>query len=81
MAYAKNNIELTENIRYICDLIEKADGVSISYLQRRMGIGYVKAGNIVFALEDLGVIEGINENPVRKVLKNRFNKLKALLNE
>lgn len=62
-------------------MIEKAGGVSISYLQRRLGIGYVKAGNMVFALEDLGVIEDANGKPVRNLLKNRFNKLKALLDE
>ena len=43
-------------------------GASVSYLQRRLSIGYARAARIVDQMEDKGYIAASNGSKLRKVL-------------
>jgi S-DNA-T family DNA segregation ATPase FtsK/SpoIIIE len=43
-------------------------GASVSYLQRRLSIGYSRAARIIDQMEDKGYIAGATGSKVRKVL-------------
>lgn len=66
------------NIRNDDDLIKEAmriaitsDSVSISMLQRKLGLGYPKAGKVVDMLEKKGYVSAAVDNKARKVLMTR----------
>ena len=51
--------------------------VSISILQRRLGIGYSRAGKIIDELESRGYISEVNDEHKREILmtKDEFEKV------
>ena len=51
--------------------------VSISILQRRLGVGYPRAGKIIDELESRGYISGVNDEHKREILmtKDEFEKV------
>lgn len=48
----------------------QGNNVSISLLQRRLGVGYPKAGKIIDALEAKGYISSVGDNNKRRILMN-----------
>ena len=51
--------------------------VSISILQRRIGVSYSRAGKIIDELESRGYISGVNDEHKREILmtKDEFEKV------
>jgi S-DNA-T family DNA segregation ATPase FtsK/SpoIIIE len=49
-------------------LVMQNGGASVSYLQRRLSIGYSRAARIIDQMEDKGYIAGATGSKVRKVL-------------
>jgi DNA segregation ATPase FtsK/SpoIIIE-like protein len=57
-------------------IVIECDHVSVSLLQRRLGIGYAKAARLIGQLEYLGAIESNGSPNPRKILIKSFDELK-----
>lgn len=57
-----------EMLRVAVDTVVQQGSASVSLLQRRLGIGYARAGRLVDSLERLGVISGHEGSKPRTVL-------------
>ena len=62
------NDELLREAAYIVIDNQQA---SVSLLQRKLRVGYSRAGRLVDELESLGIISGHNGSKPREVLKDR----------
>jgi S-DNA-T family DNA segregation ATPase FtsK/SpoIIIE len=60
-------------------LVFRHQVASVSLLQRRLGVGYARAGRIVDQLESIGMIEPFQGSKSRKVLIEREEELNAIL--
>lgn len=60
-------------------LVFRHQVASVSLLQRRLGLGYARAGRIIDQLEDAGVVESFQGSKSRKVLIERQEELDAIL--
>ena len=65
------------------DLITLADIASTTAIQRKLGVGYARAGRIMDQLEELGFVSAAEGNKPRKVLVSRaqYLEMKAAGNE
>lgn len=52
------------------NLVTDDNNTSISYVQRKLEIGYTRASSIVELLEINGIINAPNKNGIRTVIKN-----------
>ncbi len=77
--YLAENEAIKESVLYLCRLIMATNSVSISMFQRRMGVGYNKAGKIVEGLEDIGIITPFDGVHARKLIYEQLWKLKPFL--
>ena len=77
--YLTENEAIKENITYLCKLIMATNSASISMLQRRMEIGYHKAGEIIVGLEEIGVVTPFDGANARKIIYEQLWKLKPYL--
>lgn len=59
-----------EMLRQAADLVRSEGTASISLLQRRLTLGYAKAGRLMDALEDHGVVGPLEGSAPREVLFN-----------
>ena len=50
-------------------LASSSDKASISYLQRRLKIGYNRAARMIEKMEELNIVTAIQKNGTRNVLK------------
>ena len=73
------NEGIRESITYICKLLIKTENASISMIQRRMKVGYCKAGEIIEGLEKMGVVTPFDGLYARKIIYGRLWKLKPFL--
>ena len=78
-AYLEENDAIKESITYICKLIIATHSASISMIQRRMEMGYNKAGEIIAGLEEIGVITPFDGANARKIIYGQLWKLKPYL--
>jgi S-DNA-T family DNA segregation ATPase FtsK/SpoIIIE len=60
-------------------LVFRHQVASVSLLQRRLGLGYARAGRIIDQLENAGVVESFQGSKSRKVLIERQEELDAIL--
>ena len=60
--------ELDELYEYAKEIILSEQKTSISYLQRRLKIGYNKAANIIEQMEKMGVLSPVNAKGQREIL-------------
>jgi S-DNA-T family DNA segregation ATPase FtsK/SpoIIIE len=60
-------------------LVFRHQVASVSLLQRRLGLGYARAGRIIDQLEDAGVVESFQGSKSRKVLIERQEQLDEIL--
>ena len=51
-------------------IVVESDKASISYLQRRLKIGYNRAARIIEKMEEMGIVTSIQKNGTRNVIKN-----------
>lgn len=75
--YLAQNESVKKSILDICNLILAANSVSISLIQRKLMIGYHKAGIIVDMLEELDAITPFNDMCARKVKAERLLKIRS----
>ena len=57
-----------ENIRKALEIILRENKASISYLQRRMGIGYNKAAKIIEELENRGIVSQAKDSGEKRTI-------------
>ena len=57
-----------ENIRKALEIILRENKASISYLQRRMGIGYNKAAKIIEELENRGIVSKAKDSGEKRTI-------------
>ena len=74
-----DNKDAAENIAYICKLIINNQSVSISMLQRRLEIGFNKAGKIIDGLEEIGVASPWNGVFARRINYEQILRLKSYI--
>ena len=74
-----DNKDVAENIVYICNLLIRNQSASISMLQRRLDIGYNKAGKIIDGLEEIRVVSPFNHAYARKINYEQILKLKSFI--
>ena len=60
--------ELDELYEEAKEIILSEQKTSISYLQRRLKIGYNKAANIIEQMEKMGVLSSVNAKGQREIL-------------
>jgi S-DNA-T family DNA segregation ATPase FtsK/SpoIIIE len=60
-------------------LVFRHQVASVSLLQRRLGLGYARAGRIVDQLESAGIVESFQGSKSRKVLIEREEELEAII--
>lgn len=77
--YLAENEGIKENITYLCKLIMATNSASISMIQRRMQIGYNKAGVIIEGFEEMGVITPFDGVYARGIIYGQLWKLKRFL--
>ena len=58
--FLKGNEELGKDLKQACALTEENGNGSMSYLQRRMSIGYVYAGSIIEGFINFGILKSTN---------------------
>ena len=77
--YFAENEAIKESITYLCKLFMATNSASISMIQRRMEIGYNKAGEIIEGFEEIGAITPFNGTSARKIIYGQLWKLKPFL--
>lgn len=75
----EDNEELKPNLESLFTLVGQSGGASISLFQRRLSIGYCKAGVLIDGLEKIGVITGFDGAKARKIIQDNFNAFKEYL--
>jgi S-DNA-T family DNA segregation ATPase FtsK/SpoIIIE len=60
-------------------LVFRHQVASVSLLQRRLGIGYARAGRLVDQLEAAGIVEPFQGSKSRKVLIEREEELDEII--
>lgn len=63
----------------VLNILEETNSASISLIQRRLSVGYNKAGRMLDALEKMGVVTEFNGACARKIKIARLQKIKELL--
>lgn len=77
--YLAENEAIKESVTYLCKLIMATNSASISMIQRRMEMGYNKAGEIIEGLEEIGVVTPFDGANARKLVYGQLWKLKPFL--
>ena len=75
---ASENFESTDKLfDEAVKIILEEDSASISLLQRKMKIGYARAGRIIDEMEEMGIVSGYEGSKPRKILvgKDYFNNM------
>jgi S-DNA-T family DNA segregation ATPase FtsK/SpoIIIE len=62
-------------------LVFRHQVASVSLLQRRLGVGYARAGRLVDQLETAGIVESFQGSKSRKVLVEREEELNAIIKQ
>ena len=77
------NEEIDPLLMDAINLVVETQIVSTSFIQRRLKIGYAKAGNIIDQMEQRGIISGYQGSKPREVLmsKEKLEKIKMNLKE
>lgn len=57
-----------DDILDVLFLIQRFDTISTAFLQRKMGIGYLRAARIIDRLEEIGILSPAKHNNTREVL-------------
>ena len=70
--YSNNNSGEDDDELYqeAIQIVVESDKASISYLQRRLKIGYNRAARIIEKMEEMGIVTSIQKNGTRNVIKN-----------
>lgn len=70
--YSSNNSDSDDDELYdqAIQIVIESDKASISYLQRRLKIGYNRAARIIEKMEEMGIVSSIQKNGTRNVIKN-----------
>ena len=70
--YSSNNSDSDDDELYdqAVQIVIESDKASISYLQRRLKIGYNRAARIIEKMEEMGIVSSIQKNGTRNVIKN-----------
>ena len=53
------------------NIVIESDKASISYLQRRLKIGYNRAARMIEAMEEMGIVTAIQKNGTRNVINKK----------
>lgn len=77
--YIAQNDDIRKSILDVCNLILSMNCVSISMLQRKLKIGYNKAGSLVEVLEGLGAITPFDGVHARGIHAEQILKIKTVL--
>lgn len=75
----EENFEVDPMFPEAAKLVFRHQVASVSLLQRRLGLGYARAGRIIDQLEDAGVVESFQGSKSRKVLIERQEELDKIL--
>lgn len=78
--YFNKNVRLKENILYLLQSLLENGFISISIMQRKMNMGFNKAGKVIDNLETLGLVSPFDGAHPRQVNRTQLKKLKAILN-
>ncbi|WDE98100.1 DNA translocase FtsK 4TM domain-containing protein [Lentisphaera profundi] len=70
--YASDDEQQDSIISQAMDIIRRDKKTSISYLQRKMRIGYNKAANIIEELEDIGFLSAADHTGKREILDDIY---------
>ena len=82
MPIAKEQVkEVDELFHEAAQLVFRHQVASVSLLQRRLNLGYARAGRIVDQLEAAGIVEPFQGSKSRKVLVERKEELEKILGE
>ena len=81
LEYLSQNENVKNSILDICNLILAANSVSISMIQRKLKIGYNKAGVIVEMLEELDAVTPFTGVCARKVKIDQLIKIKSFVEQ
>ena len=65
----KENDDDDDLYKEAVSIVIESDKASISYLQRRLKIGYNRAARMIEKMEELGIVTAIQKNGTRNVLK------------
>ncbi len=75
----EETIEVDPMFPEAAKLVFRHQVASVSLLQRRLGLGYARAGRIIDQLETAGVVESFQGSKSRKVLIERQEELDAVM--
>ena len=78
-AFLNEHEKVKADLISVWKILDDAKSVSISLVQRKMSVGYNKAGRILDGLEKMDVITEFNGACARKIKDKKFNKMKAFL--
>ena len=69
--YSINNGDSDDDELYneAVQIVIESDKASISYLQRRLKIGYNRAARIIEKMEEMGIVSSIQKNGTRNVIQ------------
>ena len=77
--YLAKHLQVKQMFLRVYTLLEKTNSASIALIQRRLHIGYYKAGVIVETLEEMGIVTPFDGINARRVIRERLFALKTFL--